>query len=196
MPPPRAPFFFSDGLASFSRPLFLVRVCIAAFGHKYAQLFIFGGPLMAVESSSAAGSLGYVREQRNHTQMQANEAGSKRTILIVDDYEAVRSIVGEFLESQGFLALPATTSSEALRIAEAYIGDIDILLMAARMPDISGLVLAERLKSLRPKMAVIIMPSALDDASDKHLLDRIHARLLWKPFTNGELLHKIRDLMP
>jgi two-component system, cell cycle sensor histidine kinase and response regulator CckA len=127
--------------------------------------------------------------------MKSEVCPAGQTVLVVDDYEAVLSIVAEFLEAKGFVVLRATTSLEALDIAERYPGEIHILLAEAQMPDISGIALAEHLKLIRSAMAVIVMSGALDEATLTANSANLHAPLLCKPFTNGELLLKLDEVM-
>ncbi len=125
--------------------------------------------------------------------MQSELRGDTRTILVVDDYEAVLSIVREFLESQGFCVLVATDASQAMQIAQAYMGNIDALLIEARLPKANGIAISEQLKRLRPAMAVIVMSATLDETIQINRVANLHAHFLWKPFTNGELLHAINE---
>lgn len=118
-----------------------------------------------------------------------------QTVLVVDDNEAVLAIVRDFLEAQGFSVLSASNGSEANHIAESHAGEIDLLLIEARLPDTSGVAVSERLKLLRPTMAVIIMAAALDKTTYKKRVAKHQASFLWKPFTNAELLLKIKEVI-
>jgi DNA-binding NtrC family response regulator len=127
--------------------------------------------------------------------MQTEFGRGVQTVLVVDDCEAVLAIVREFLKTDGFAVLTANNGLEAIRIAEGYEKDIDILLTEARMPESNGLVLTERLKLLRPAMAVIVMSAALDGATYHKCIAKVQARFLWKPFTSEELLLKVKEII-
>ena len=45
-------------------------------------------------------------------------AQQQRRVLIVDDEETVREVVGQYLELEGYQILQATTGIEALHLAE------------------------------------------------------------------------------
>lgn len=127
--------------------------------------------------------------------MKSETRRDTQTVLVVDDNEAVLAIVRDFLEAQGFSVLSASNGSEANHIAESRAGEIDLLLIEARLPDTSGVAVSERLKLLRPTMAVIIMAAALDETTYKKRVAMHQLSFLWKPFTNAELLLKIKEVI-
>lgn len=120
---------------------------------------------------------------------------SARTILVVDDLEAILAIAREFLEAEGFAVLTARNALEAFRAEEAYTGNIDLLLTDTRTPGTNGFLLAGRLKILRPEMAVIFMSAIFSEAIDKKRIAKLEALFLWKPFTRRELLLKVNRVM-
>jgi signal transduction histidine kinase/CheY-like chemotaxis protein len=68
-----------------------------------------------------------------------------RRILIVEDDEAFAKILLDLAHEKGFQALVAATAAEALELVEAHAPSAVLLDM--RLPDHSGLVLLEQLKS-------------------------------------------------
>ena len=67
------------------------------------------------------------------------------TVLLVEDSELVRPLVAEVLESYGYTVLAAVDGIEALALAAAHPGAIDVLLTDVVMPRMSGRELADRL---------------------------------------------------
>lgn len=79
----------------------------------------------------------------------------KPRILIVDDDEAVRRLVGSYLTSEGYEVLEATRCSEAL---ERFIdGHPDAVLLDHSLPDGTAVTLLPRLKTLRPFVPVLVL---------------------------------------
>ncbi|HEX5325207.1 MAG TPA: response regulator, partial [Acetobacteraceae bacterium] len=74
--------------------------------------------------------------------MQTAEAEGA-TIMVVDDDPEVREIVAAFLADAGHHILQAGGGREALELL-AETPDLDLVITDVRMPDISGIDLAER----------------------------------------------------
>jgi class 3 adenylate cyclase/FixJ family two-component response regulator len=83
-------------------------------------------------------------------------------ILVVDDNEINRDMLGRRLERQGYVAVPAENGRRALEMLRAE--DFDLVLLDILMPDINGYQVLEQMKS-DPELRHIpvIMISALDE---------------------------------
>ncbi len=101
------------------------------------------------------------------------------TILVVDDDAEVREIVAEFLTDAGYRVLQAEGGRDALRVLEEA-GMIDLVITDVRMPDISGIDLAERITRDRRGLKVILI-------SGYFVARQTSLRLLRKPFRMKEL---------
>jgi len=119
----------------------------------------------------------------------------KRTVLVVDDEYSLLYSGRMLLESLGHEVLIANGPVEALRLAEAYPGEIHILLTDVVMPQMSGRILAQRLHAQRPDMACIYMSGYTADIIAHHgVLDK-GVLFLQKPFTKSALGAKIREAL-
>lgn len=79
----------------------------------------------------------------------------KKTILIVDDEESIRWVLGNHLSKAGFATTFAANGSEAI---EACSNDqISLIILDLNLPDINGLEVFNRLKSLNIEAPVIII---------------------------------------
>ena len=117
------------------------------------------------------------------------------TVLLVEDEPALRGMIREALEDAGYRVLEAGTPRQALAIAESHHGNIHLMLTDVVMPGMSGRELAERLKPLRPGVAVIYMSGYTDDAIGQHGLLDAGTHFLQKPFTFHQLLQKCREAL-
>jgi putative nucleotidyltransferase with HDIG domain len=80
---------------------------------------------------------------------------SSASVLVVDDDEAFRDLVGEVLAERGFLAVRASNGLEALeRLAEGTFAAAVVDLM---MPGLGGLELAERVRERSPDTQIVIL---------------------------------------
>ncbi len=101
------------------------------------------------------------------------------TILVVDDDAEVREVVAEFLTDAGHHVLQADGGLTALRVLEKT-GIVDLVITDVRMPDISGIELAERIARERRDLKIILI-------SGYFVAKQTNLRLLRKPFRMKEL---------
>jgi signal transduction histidine kinase/CheY-like chemotaxis protein len=128
------------------------------------------------------------------TRPAARETGSG-TILLVEDEDAVRSLVETILTSDGYKVLVANSPEQATGICRAFPGTIDVLLTDVVMPDMSGPELAEKLLALRSGLRVVYMSGYAGEHLDEHGVNAEGASLLQKPFTAAALEEKIRQAL-
>lgn len=69
-----------------------------------------------------------------------------RTILVADDTPSVRTLILRVCEANGYRVIEAASGEDALRLAGAVRGLIDILVTDVDMPGMSGLELVSVLK--------------------------------------------------
>ena len=90
------------------------------------------------------------------------------TILLVEDEPGVRRLSRTILEAQGYAVLEAASGDEALEVARSHPGEIHLVATDVIMPGISGRVLWDRLRGLRPDSRVLFMSGYTDDAIARH----------------------------
>lgn len=122
--------------------------------------------------------------------------GGSETILLAEDQPAIRDVLREFLESQGYKVLEAQNGNEAFEIAKNYARPIHVLVTDVIMPQLRGRELARLLVELRPGICVVLMSGYSEEAlSENRLLAEGNMRLLQKPFVPEELAEKIRECL-
>jgi two-component system cell cycle sensor histidine kinase/response regulator CckA len=126
--------------------------------------------------------------------LDENLRGSE-TILLVEDAEPLRKLAASFLCSHGFKVLSAPDAEEALKIAAAHAGAIQLLVTDVVMPGQNGRVLAERLVASYPGIKVLYISGYTDSFIAGHGILEPDANLLNKPFTEEALIHKVRDVL-
>ncbi|HJZ72756.1 MAG TPA: PAS domain-containing protein [Vicinamibacterales bacterium] len=114
------------------------------------------------------------------------------TLLIAEDEPAVRNLVASALRNDGYKLLLAASADEALAIADAHRGAIDLLLTDAMMPGRTGVELAAILVDRYPHLRVIIMSGYTEETLS--LSERTtRVAMLQKPFTPRDLRRRIRE---
>jgi two-component system cell cycle sensor histidine kinase/response regulator CckA len=117
------------------------------------------------------------------------------TVLVVEDEEAVRSVVSRLLESEGYKVLQAEAGGEALDLVERSGGSVDLVITDVAMPNMNGRELAARLKTLRPQLPVLFISGYTDDDMVRRGLIEPHSPFLSKPFSPEALAAKVRLLL-
>jgi PAS domain S-box-containing protein len=112
-------------------------------------------------------------------------------VLVVEDQEAVRSLVSGVLERSGFTVLQATNAREARRVLAAEPA-VDLVVSDVVMPGESGLELADWLRKAYPKARVTFI-SGYSDHPAMATVPR--ENLLRKPFTPSALLAHVHAVL-
>ena len=117
------------------------------------------------------------------------------TILVVEDQEQLRTMAAHVLREYGYQVHEAASAEEALQQARQYEGEIHLLLTDLVMPGLSGWDLAERIRTLRPGIAIVFMSGYSERAiRDRRMLDAAGS-FLNKPFSPEVLALKVRDAL-
>jgi two-component system, cell cycle sensor histidine kinase and response regulator CckA len=119
----------------------------------------------------------------------------KETILLVEDEDMVRRLIGQVLLSHGYTILEAGSGLAALEVVERNPGKIDLLLTDVVMAGMSGRELSEKLLLLRPDLKVLYMSGYTDDAILRHGVFQSSTAFLGKPFSPGTLVRKLREVI-
>jgi signal transduction histidine kinase len=117
------------------------------------------------------------------------------TILLVEDEDEVRELVGRMLQRSGYTVLVAADPRAALELSGRHTGPIHLLLTDVVMPEMSGRELRDRLSALRPEAKVVYMSGYTDEALGRHGVLEPDVVLLQKPFRFAELADRIREVL-
>lgn len=71
---------------------------------------------------------------------------ARKTVLVVDDYDDVRTITKKALESFGYRVVEAASGAEAVSVAQAEAPDL--ILMDLSMPNMDGFATIHKLRRL------------------------------------------------
>lgn len=115
-------------------------------------------------------------------------------VLVVEDNAPLRAAIVRFLEGAGSAVLAAGTPSEALAMAHADEGHIDVALVDLILPEMSGPEFNDVLSADRPGLAVVYMSGYAEQVSEGFPGDDTPV-LLAKPFAREELIRTIRGVL-
>jgi DNA-binding response OmpR family regulator len=120
------------------------------------------------------------------------------TVLVVDDSEAVASIMARIATQGGWNALYTVTTDEALAILRAQ--KVDLLLLDYIMPDKSGLEFAQYLRSHGwPSLPIFLFSGQVDLIDTAEAAKAGISRIFQKPLSIAELraaMNETRNQIP
>jgi two-component system cell cycle sensor histidine kinase/response regulator CckA len=116
------------------------------------------------------------------------------TILVVEDVEAIRSMVCAMLSQQGYQCIEAADGADALRMLDENALPVDLVLTDMIMPKMTGAELGRELVRIRPELPILFMSGYCDDPMVRNF-ERIEPIFLAKPFTSNALLQKVRQVL-
>lgn len=117
------------------------------------------------------------------------------TILLVEDENAVRDLVGDILKTHGYTVLIAENGASALKIGKQHKGKIDLMVTDVVMPQMSGRDLVENLAPFRPEMKVLYMSGYTNNAIVHHGVLDNGTYFIQKPFAPQSFARKVRETL-
>jgi two-component system cell cycle sensor histidine kinase/response regulator CckA len=115
-------------------------------------------------------------------------AGSRRSVLLVEDEDRLRKFARYTLESQGYVVTEASGGEVALSALRPE-RKFDLLVTDLVMPGIDGRELATRVRALQPEIAVVFTSGYVPD--HRRIEGLPGAIFLPKPFTPIELVRSV-----
>jgi DNA-binding NtrC family response regulator len=115
------------------------------------------------------------------------------TILVTDDNELIRETLQKALVSEGYRVQLAKNGEECLDAVRH--GDIDLILLDMRLPDINGIDILQRLRQNQSESIVLMMTAYGDVESTKKALELGAFDFIRKPVTPKALASIIKMAM-
>jgi CheY-like chemotaxis protein len=113
------------------------------------------------------------------------------SILVVDDDTAVLRTTRRMLDALGYAAVSTESGPEALLLIASG-REVDLVLTDFAMPEMTGVELAKAIHATYPGLPVIVVTGY---GNREELKDFGEARILQKPYTEGELMEKIAEAL-
>jgi DNA-binding NtrC family response regulator len=118
-------------------------------------------------------------------------------LLVVDDDSDIAQVLKQGLLKNGFLVNTFTNPEEALQNFQSNSEDYCLMLSDIRMPGISGIKLARRVKEINPNVKVILLTSfeIKDNEFSKVFPSMQVDGFAQKPISIKDLTNKILDII-
>ncbi len=121
--------------------------------------------------------------------------GGTETILVAEDEETVRKLVGQMLTSAGYTVLLACDGEEALQLFNEHAADIDLVLLDVIMPKLGGGEVMERIRGQHPHMRFLFSSGYSESAIHTGFVMHEGLRLIKKPYAKNDLLSAVREIL-
>ena len=115
------------------------------------------------------------------------EGDTPRTVLVVEDEEALRELTRRILTKRGFIVREAADAAAALELFHAIPSRPDLLLTDIVMPGSSGKELADQLCQLHPSLSVLFMSGFAGNVMQRYGVEGEFDEVLQKPFDAAQL---------
>ena len=119
---------------------------------------------------------------------------SRRSVLIVDDEEVVRSFASSALDRQGFRAIPAESGKRAVEMLRADPAAFAAVLLDLTMPGMSGQQTLAALRAIRPDLPVLASSGYSASDAESQFGGRVEG-FIQKPYTPRELADALRQVL-
>jgi signal transduction histidine kinase/ActR/RegA family two-component response regulator len=116
-------------------------------------------------------------------------------LLVVEDDEAVRTLVTEVLEAQGYAVASADSERALVQLLAARSAPIDLVVTDVILPDSDALKVVAHVASRYPGARFVYMTGHADEVLAPRGMLRESVALLRKPFTADELLASVRGAL-
>jgi CheY-like chemotaxis protein len=116
-------------------------------------------------------------------------------ILIADDEESMRLLVGRAIAMDGHEIVTAEDGAEALEIINEQGGAFDLLLTDIKMPIMDGIALALAVARDFPELTILLMTGYADQRERATGLNAIVHDVVTKPFSVADIRTAVADAL-
>ncbi len=118
---------------------------------------------------------------------------NNKTVLIADDEERMRKLVGDFLKKAGYRIIEAENGKQALQRYQEE--QIDLVILDVMMPILDGWTVCREIRKSSPRLPVIML-TARGEESDQLFGFNLGAdEYVTKPFSPSILVARVQALL-
>lgn len=118
---------------------------------------------------------------------------TKASILVIDDEEIIRSLFKDTLEELGHRVLVAETGSEGLELVKQRY--FTMVFLDLKMPGMDGAELFRQIKTIKPKLPIIIITGYPDSDVMARALAQAPFGVMNKPFTESDVITAVNNFL-
>ena len=122
-------------------------------------------------------------------------AGDSQMVMLVDDESIVRDVGARMLERGGFRVCAAPDGPAAIELLREHGCDIACVVLDLTMPKMDGVETFAILRSIAPKLPVVLSTGHAEDQLIARLRDAKIDGFISKPYVYAQLMDKLRGVL-
>jgi two-component system cell cycle sensor histidine kinase/response regulator CckA len=112
-----------------------------------------------------------------------SEAGTRKTILVIDDEEMIREIAHDMLTHLGYNIITAGDGEEAVEVFKKQHQTIDLVLVDLIMPKMNGIICFQRMKEINQEVPIVVASGIVEVSKKKSVMEMGARGYLEKPYS-------------
>jgi len=116
----------------------------------------------------------------------------KKNILVVNDKQAIRQILGDMLKDRGYNVFMAEDGYKAIEKVKEV--SFAITFLDIRMPGIDGVQTLKEIKKISPETRVVMMTGYPDKNLEKEAIKQGAYTVIYKPFDRKKVIAIVEKL--
>jgi two-component system cell cycle sensor histidine kinase/response regulator CckA len=126
---------------------------------------------------------------------EALPAAQNSTVLVVEDEDTIRELVGGILKREGLKVLEAPDGRKALEVLQHPPRPIDLVILDMVMPGLKGEGVLTRLRELGIDVEVVVSSGFMNEGQREKLKNWGINAFLDKPYREADVLSLVRKLL-
>ena len=114
------------------------------------------------------------------------------TVMVVDDDDQVRDVVGDILRRAGFRVLAVGRGRDAISLFASRHANIDIVVLDLTMPDLTGDEVMVVLRAVEPNIPIVLISGYLGSDAVRDAATMKATDMVQKPFLPDDLVDAVR----
>ena len=127
-------------------------------------------------------------------QMPEDESHTSASILLVEDQQSNRTVLGLMLEMLGVLVETAEDGVDGVEKASQK--EYDLILMDLKMPRMDGYQATRKIREICPKTPIVALSAKVLNDKDNHEIATIFDGFLTKPVDSLKLSETVQEFIP
>jgi len=118
------------------------------------------------------------------------------TVLLVEEEQHVRTLLGKYLAEQGYAILEARSAEEALlRCKEHTASPVSLMICDLVMDEMNGVELARQLRTYHPRLKTIYLSAHSESSVIYRGIPLTDLQFIPKPFKLKDLINSVNALL-
>jgi len=116
-------------------------------------------------------------------------------ILIVEDNEYVLKLSEHILTRAGYMVITAATGEDAIKVADDFKGEINLLITDVILPGMNGKEISGKISGRYPNIRTLFSSGYTAEVIDRQGMLETGIDFIGKPYTSQQLTAKVREIL-